>query len=177
MAAWAQRQPIRSPQASFDQIGRHLDFLHAALPSRRSDEQAGRMRATVYAAVLSGYSDAALGWMAQRACATLDWFPTPHQCLEILQDWREPVTARARADALCLTYWQGQYEAFAAALADGTATAADVARAKPRWCAIACERGLLRRLDDGSYVIRTLWQGPLRQRPMEAEGEEQRAAA
>lgn len=142
-----------------------MDFMRTALPSKANDAMTGQMRATVYASVLSDFTNAALSYMAARAIRELDWFPTPRQCLAILADWQEPVSARGRADSLCLTYWQGRFEAFVAALEAGTATADDVSRARPRWCAIACERGLLRRMDDGGYVIAALWQRPRRIRP------------
>lgn len=129
------------------------------------------MRAAVYAAILSDFTNDALAFMARRACETLDWFPTPRQCLEILREWQEPVSAKERANSLCLSYWQGRFDQFVTALEDGSATMFDVEKAPDRWRRIAEDRGLLRRMDDGSYVIRAKWQGPRKPASIEAAKE------
>lgn len=162
LAQWAVRQPDRAPTATFEQISGHLDYMLVTLSTRRSDEQDGEKRATVYAAILSEYSNEALSFMAMEACKTLDWFPTPRQCLDILKRWREPVPAKVHARNLCQKYWQTRFDEFAEALSRDDVDPAIIENVNPAWLLIAEERGLLRRLDDGQYVIRSRWHGPRR---------------
>lgn len=158
---WAARQPIHVQPATFEQISQHLDFIKTVLPTQKNDEISGKMRVTVYASILSDFTNDALAYMVNRACRELDWFPTPRQCLEILKDWQQPVSVQERVNSLCLTYWQGRFDAFIDALKDGSATILDLENAQERWKRIAVDRGHLRRMDDGSYVIRSKWHGPI----------------
>lgn len=145
---------IAEAQASPSQFAKIFKYLADALPSRATDEESGRTKLTVYASILGHFSNDALAFMARRACETLDWFPTPKQCLEILRDYPAPQPPRATAERYCFEYRQAQMEGFLSALRDGTATT-DMLGDKPdQWLRIANERGYLRKLPDGSYIIR-----------------------
>jgi len=154
---WAQTTPAVAPQpASSDQLAKHLSFMAAALPSKNVDDTTGKMRATVYASLLRGYPNEALAFMARRACQSLDWFPTPKQCLELLAEYRQPETAQNRALRLCQDFTSTQFDRWLANIRDGQEPG-DVPES---WMRIAVEQGVMRRLDNGSYVSRALYQGP-----------------
>lgn len=154
---WAQTTPCEVPQpASSDQLAKHLSFMAAALPSKNVDDTTGKMRATVYASLLRGYPNEALAFMARRACQSLDWFPTPKQCLELLAEYKQPESAQTKALRLCQDFTSTQFDRWLANVRDGQEPG-DVPES---WMRIAVEQGVMRRLDDGSYVSRALYQGP-----------------
>lgn len=152
LAEWARSQPL-TPPVTMEQLGRHLAYMQVALPSRAMDTDAGRMRTAVYARLLGGYTNDALAFMARTACTTLDWFPTPHQCLEILKGYTPPISASERALRLCSSYSQARFEEWLARLSAGEMSQSEVDAANERWRKIAWERGLLR-LDGNRLVIR-----------------------
>lgn len=154
---WAQSTPADRPAAaSMDQLKRHLEFMAAALPSKGLDEQSGKMKAAVYAALLGGQPNEALAYMARTACMTLDWFPTPRQCLDIIADYRPPVSDQEIAIRLCQDYTANQFDRWIANLSDGQ----PIGDVPEQWKRIAVEQGAIRRLSDGSYVSRALYHGP-----------------
>jgi len=138
--------------ASPQQFAKHLQFIRATLPTQYSDDQAGQQRTAVYARILGGYSNAALSYMTERVCRELDWFPTPHQCLTILADYRPSATRKDKALRLCANHTQAKFDEWMQALRDGGAPI----EGKPeRWLRIATERGYLRRTETG-YEIRQM---------------------
>ncbi len=152
---WADAQDDRSVPAEPLQITNHLKFLAATLPSKNLDDDTGKRRFAVYSSILSGHSNDALAYMARRACAELDWFPTPRQCLELLREYTPPTTDKQRALLLCDTFWQKRFEAFIAALKEGSATQDMVDSVSLTWRRIAEEQGYLRYLPEESrHVIR-----------------------
>lgn len=112
------------------------------------------MRFAVYSRLLGEYSNDALAYMARNACTKCDWFPTPRQCLEILSEYRPPTSEKQTALMLCHSFWQGQFEEFILMLRMGCATQELVDGVKERWRLIAMERGYLRHMEDGSFIIR-----------------------
>jgi len=151
---WADAQPDGVPPASTSQLARHLEYLAVTLPRQAADDESGEKRTAVYARILGGYSNHALAYMARKACETLNWFPTPKQCLDILETYRPPQTEKDGALALCHRFWQGRFEDWHAAVRDGSADQATIDGAPKQWRMIAMERGLLRLLEDGSFVLR-----------------------
>lgn len=149
-------QPERPAAATIDQLARHLEFMAAALPSKGLDEMSGKRKAAVYASILGGQSNEALAYMARTACMTLDWFPTPRQCLDIIADYRPPVSDQEVAIRLCQDYTSNQFDRWIANLTDGQ----PVGDVPEQWKRIAVEQGAMRRLSDGSYVSRALYHGP-----------------
>lgn len=154
---WAQSTPIEAPApATQDQLAKHLQFMAATLPSKALDETAGKMRVAVYGSLLSGYSNEALAFMARQACKTLDWFPTPRQCLDLIADYRPPVSDQETALRLCQDYTVGKFDSWFENVSAGQ----PIGDVPAQWVRIAVERGVLRRLEDGSHVCRAFYQGP-----------------
>jgi hypothetical protein len=153
---WAQAQPDGWPLATVDELARHLDFLGSTLPRQATDAESGRMRAAVYARFLASYSNSALAYMSRRACETLDWFPTPRQCLDILKDYQAPITEKETALRLCGAFWGERFDAFLSNVvrADKVITQADIDAVPEQWRRIAVERGALRLMADGTFVVR-----------------------
>ena len=149
-------QPFRAPAATIDQLAKHLEFMAAALPSKGLDEQTGKKKAAVYASLLGGQPNEALAYMARTACMTLDWFPTPRQCLDIIADYRPPVSDQEVAIRLCQDYTSNKFDRWIANLTQGQ----PVGDVPEQWKRIAVEQGAMRRLSDGSYVSRALYHGP-----------------
>lgn len=154
LRAWAESQsPIAEP-ATVPQISRHLSFIAATLPSKNVDEEGGKQRTAVYARLLDGFSNDALAFMSRRVCETLDWFPTPRQCLDILDRYRPAQSERERALSLCHAFDRGQFEDFLAAFERKEATRDSIMLVPEQWRRIAMERGYLRLMQDGAFVIR-----------------------
>jgi len=130
--------------------------MSAALPSKGLDEVTGKMKVAVYASLLGSYSNEALAFMARSACMTLDWFPTPRQCLELIADYRPPVSPQEIALRLCSDFTNEQFERWMINLREGQ----PIGDVPEQWKRIAVEQGPLRRLTDGTYVSRVLYQGP-----------------
>ena len=151
---WAETQATDVIPVTSEQLAKHLAFMAAALPSKVVDKQTAQMRVAVYLKILGKFSNAAIAFMARRACETLEWFPTPSQCLAILDMHIGAPGDKQQALHFCQQFWQQRHEAFLASLEAGDATDAQVAEVPEQWRKIAVEKGYLRRLDDGSYVIR-----------------------
>ncbi len=155
LKAWADGEPDGHEPASIEELAKHLQFLNSTLPRQAADADAGKKRTAVYARILGSFSSDALAFMTRRACETLDWFPTPHQCLEILKEYQEPATDKQIALSLCQSFWQTRMDEFLTSLRDGVACQADVEGAPHQWRMVAMERGYLRLMDDGAFVIRS----------------------
>ncbi|MDY7525504.1 hypothetical protein [Sphingomonas sp. 10B4] len=154
---WAQtsQEPHRPVgEAAF---GKHLEYL-AALPSKNIDEDLGRKSATVYYALLKDYPAEAIAHMVRRACETLDWFPTPRQCLELVATYRAPTTEQEQALLICREFAEEQFAQWLENVRNGQ----PIGDVPARWMRIAVERGLMRVLADGRFVSRALYHGPVR---------------
>lgn len=128
------------------ELARQLQFIEATLPSKNTDEQSGQMRTAVYARILGGYTKEALSYMTQRVCRELDWFPTPHQCLEILADYNPPVSRKDKALRICANHTQARFDEFIEALRKKDKV--DLTDKPERWLRIATEQGYLKFTDD-----------------------------
>ena len=128
------------------ELARQLQFIEATLPSKNTDEQSGQMRTAVYARILGGYSKEALSYMTQRVCRELDWFPTPHQCLDILADYNPPVSRKDKALRICANHTQARFDEFIEALRKKDKV--DLTDKPERWLRIATEQGYLKFTDD-----------------------------
>ncbi|MGW8134176.1 hypothetical protein ACWGNZ_00860 [Sphingomonas zeae] len=158
---WALTTAAATPAAAAtpEQLARHLEFLHAALPSRANDMETGKRRFAVYASLLTGKSNEALAYMARRAAETLEWFPSPSQCLEILKGYHPPDTPQAAALIEVQRFTDAQFPAWLKAVRGG----GPIGNPPEQWMRIAVEQGVMRRLADGSMVSRALYHGPPRQ--------------
>lgn len=128
------------------ELARQLQFIEATLPSKNTDEQSGQMRTAVYARILGGYTKEALSYMTQRVCRELDWFPTPHQCLDILADYNPPVSRKDKALRICANHTQARFDEFIEALRKNDKV--DLTDKPERWLRIATEQGYLKFADD-----------------------------
>lgn len=154
LRVWADTQINDNVPATARQLAKHLAFVEATLPSKNVDGETGQMRTAVYTSLLADYSDGALAFMARKACATLDWFPTPKQCIDILSQYRAPRSDKETALALCHSFAQRRFEEFIWSLETGKATNDAILAVPDQWRRIAIERCLLRAMPDGSFVIR-----------------------
>lgn len=151
---WADSQVAIFEPVTTEKLAAQLEFMDATLPRRNTDDEGGKKRAAVYAAILGRFSEEAIRYMARRVCETMDWFPTPHQCLQILEGIKADPGDRGKALRYCQTFLQQRLEAFLAGLAAGDISQDQVDAVPEQWRLIAVEKGYLRRLDDGSFIIR-----------------------
>jgi len=151
LRAWANAQPSTRPtSATHDQIEHHLEFLAATLPSKAIDAETGKRRFAVYVSLLEGLSSEALAHMSRRACETLDWFPTPKQCLDLAREYTPPQSAAVLAISQCNHFDQISFDRWIDALPNG----GEIGDAPQRWIDIAIARNAIRRMPDKSLVIR-----------------------
>ena len=143
--------PTEHIPAAPSELAKQLQFIRATLPTQNTDEVAGQMRTAVYARLLGGYTKDALSYMTERVCRELDWFPTPRQCLAILEDYRPRATRKDKALAICAKHNQARFDQWIAALRTGGK--ADIEGVPDGWLQIAETQGYLRFID-GKYERR-----------------------
>ncbi|MBE7186198.1 MAG: hypothetical protein INR68_17530 [Methylobacterium mesophilicum] len=149
--------PVPQP-ASPARVTKRLEYLDAMLPRRAQDEEGGEKRTAGYLSLLLGQTDDALAFMVREACRRHDWFPTAKQLLGILAEYRPPQPEQAFALLECERFAAQAFDRWMDNLRDGQ-PAGDVPE---QWMRIAVERGLMRRLEDGSFVSRALYHGPFK---------------
>jgi len=151
LRAIALAMPVKSIPVETRELAKQLQFIEATLPSKNTDEQSGQMRTAVYARILGGYTKEALSYMTERVCKELDWFPTPRQCLQILDAYTPPASKKDKALLICLNHTQGRFNEFIMSLRCGEPVEL---KDKPEsWLRIAETQGYLR-FADGEYTIR-----------------------
>lgn len=127
------------------------------LPSRADDETKGELRLAIYQRMLGRNTNGAISYMVERALAELNWFPSPKQCLDILADYREPLSDERRCRDMAI----GLIESEKRARFGDTMVAlsrreihGDALDALPeQWKIIAVEKGYLRLAPDG-FIVR-----------------------
>lgn len=77
--------PVPAKPRHFNQC---LRVMLAVLPKRSLDEVSGELFVAAYQRKLGHYSDAAISFLADRAMSKCQWFPTIHECIEILSEFR-----------------------------------------------------------------------------------------
>lgn len=154
LSIWADSINGTVPRATPSEIARHIEWLDATLPAKASDEHGGKMKLAVYVRLLGEYSNDALAYLSEQACRTMDWMPTPHQCLEILKGYRAPMTHKATAVMLVNKWAADQFHGWLSRIKAGEIAQADIDGAPEKWRRVAECQSLLRRMDDGSYVLR-----------------------
>lgn len=143
--------PIENIPVETRELAKQLQFIEATLPSKNTDEQSGQMRTAVYARILGGYTKEALSYMTERVCRELDWFPTPRQCLDILDRYVPPASRKDKALQICAQHTEARFDEFMMSLRCGEPVR--LSDKPERWLRIAVERGYLRFVD-GEYVVR-----------------------
>jgi hypothetical protein len=103
----------------FDKCMRSL----AILPRKADDEVKGKLRLELYWRKLQGYPHAALGWMVEAGLDRFDWFPSIHQCIDLLKEWPGANNARAwrvRAKRRLEDEYAARYRDLIDGIRDGT---------------------------------------------------------
>ena len=151
LRAIALAMPIENVPVETRELAKQLPFIEAPLPSKNTDEQSGQMRTAVYARILGGYTKEALSYMTERVCKELDWFPTPRQCVEILERYTPPSTKKEKALHICANHTQARFDDFIANL--HCKLPVELSDKPERWLRIAETRGYIR-FADGEYIVR-----------------------
>lgn len=128
------------------------------LPRRGQDDETGERRTAGYLALLAGQTSGALSFMVREACKRFIWFPTAKELLDILAEYRPPQPEQALALIECERFADQAFARWIANIADGQ----PVGDVPEQWMRIAVERGQMRRLEDGTFVSRALYQGPVK---------------
>ena len=157
LAEWAEASRTPPQPVSESAFGKHFEYL-SVLPSKNVDEDLGRKSATVYYALLGGHSAGAISYLVRRATETLDWYPTPKQCLDIVAGYRAPPTEQEQALLICREFAEEQFAQWLENVRNGQ----PIGDVPERWMRIAVERGAMRVLADGRFVSRALYHGPVR---------------
>lgn len=149
--------PVPCDASDFAKLMRSLSIL----PSRADDEVTGKLRLGIYHRMMGQYPRAAIAYMVETALSTLDWFPTPKQCLEILSGWkdREAVEHKHRtmmAASAVRQERQSRLNDVMEALYRRDLDQAQIDALPDQVKAIGAERGFLRLHDDGVYRARPL---------------------
>ena len=156
---WAESTPPSPPVlATADELLDCIEEMKANLPMQRMDDRSGQIKANTLASVLSEYTGEALAFLTCQAIRRLRWFPSVRDCLDILAEYRRPEPDQQVALRLCQEYQTEQFDRWFASLRAGR----EVGDVPDQWKRIAIERGALRRLADGSIVIRATYYGPFK---------------
>lgn len=149
--------PAPCDAAEFAKLMRSLSIL----PSRSDDDLTGKLRLNIYHRMMGQYPRSAIAYMVETALATLDWFPTPKQCLEILSGWldRDAVEHKHRTAMAASAVRQERQARLGEVLdaLDRRALDQEKIDALPDQVkVIGSERGFLRLHDDGIYRARPI---------------------
>lgn len=145
------------PPCDSKHLAQCLRAMLAVLPRKQDDELTGELFVRTYQRHLGSYPNAALSYLAQRATAQCKWFPTIHECLDILSGWQRSDGAamdQAGARVAVEREMQARMDDAFAAMKAGRIMQAEIDALPDRWKRIAVERGHLRRDADGAYVLR-----------------------
>lgn len=158
IAAWAEATMPHHAPASASRVSKCLEELDAMFPRQAQSEASGELRTAGYLALLMGHSNAALSYMVREACRQFNWFPTAKQLLDILAEYRAPQSEQAVALLECERFAHAAFGTWFENVSAGQ----PIGDVPEQWCRIAVERGVVRRLSDGSYVSRALYHGPFK---------------
>ena len=145
--------PLPCDAEEFARLMRTLSTMN----SRADDDDTGKLRLAVLRRVIGHYPREALAYMVEKAITTLDWFPTPKQCLDILAGWRrnDEIAARhAAAVRLVRAERRARFDDIMATLERREVDQAGIDALPEQMRRIAAERGFLRLHDDGVYRAR-----------------------
>lgn len=133
----------------------------AILPSRSEDDVRGELKFAIYRRMLGKYSKPAISHLVETALATLDWFPTPKQCLEILSGWRDrDAVEHKHRTAMAASAVRQERQARLGEVMDALDRRAldqeQIDALPDQVKEIGAERGFLRLHDDGVYRARPI---------------------
>jgi hypothetical protein len=127
------------------------------LPRRAEDELTGELRTALYRRHLGHFSRDAMSYLAETSTRQCQWFPTPRECLEILETWSGddgPARAKKLASSLAWQERQARFDDAMSLLATGDVEQAWIEALPERWKQIAEARMLLWQHADGSFTQR-----------------------
>lgn len=151
--------PLAAPTPCSDIEFAKLMRTLSILPSRADDEVTGKLRHGIYQRMMGQYPREAIAYMVETAMKKHDWFPTPKQCLEILEGWLDPDAVMqkhrtAMAASAVRAERQARLNDIMAALDRRELDQEAIDALPPRMREIGAERGFLRLHEDGVYRTR-----------------------
>lgn len=160
MEAVVNSPPPSIPSCDDDHFEKSMRAL-AILPRRAEDAITGELRFAIYRRMLGHFSRAAISHLVETALSTLDWFPTPKQCLAILEGWRDhdAVVHKHRttiAASAIRQERQARLNDVMGALDRRDLDQEQIDALPDQFKVIGAERGFLRLHDDGVYRARPL---------------------
>lgn len=129
----------------------------STLPARADDRTTGELRLAVLKMHLGRYPKSALAFLTEKATAECRFFPSPAECLAILNRWERsdgPYRASCVARRALSRELQERLDSARRALRAGEATQQQVDALNDRAKRILATEGLL---FDGTYQIRPRW--------------------
>lgn len=91
------RSPLPpEPAATERHFTQCLRIMLAVLPKRSADDVTGELFVAAYQRKLGHYSEPAISFLADKAMERCQWFPTIHECIEILTGYRRSDAAVRR---------------------------------------------------------------------------------
>lgn len=154
--------PRRPAPCENDHFNKCLRAIEAVLPRRQADDISGRLMVAVYWKKLGSYPKEAIDFLSNHAIENLRWFPTIAECIDILKLYQFTDGRYETAKAVLMHDRQLQFENTLGSIRDGKLPQDKIDTLPDYTKRVAETRGYLRRLDDGSLVIRAKWHGPLR---------------
>lgn len=134
-----------------------LILTMSTMARRADDEATGKLRLAILRRVIGHHPREAIAYMVEKAITTLEWFPSPKQCLDILAGWKrsdEAVQRHASAIRLVRAERQARFDDIMHALEQRQLDQAAIDALPDKIRSIAAERGFLRLHDDGVYRAR-----------------------
>jgi hypothetical protein len=146
-------EPERCPEAHFNQCMLALNIL----PRRAADDVSGKLMLKLYRSILGAFSHDAMSYLAKQGLIDCQWFPTPNECLRMLQAWPNREVASARHDKASLLA-QREYQHRldeTLAMLERRELDDDEVSALPRQAkAIGWTKGYLWKFADGTHAVR-----------------------
>ncbi len=136
-----------------------LIMAMGTMARRTDDETTGKLRLAILRRIIGHYPREAVAYMVETAITTLEWFPSPKQCLDILAGWKrndEAVQGKASALAAVQAERRARFDDVMRALERREMDQAAIDALPERLRVIGMERGFLRLHDDGVYRARPL---------------------
>lgn len=146
------------PRCDDDHFDKSMRAM-SILPRRADDEVKGELRAHLYRRMIGHFPREAISFLAEQSLATLDWFPSPKQCLDILASWirnDEAVQRKTAAARMVRSERQARFDAVLASLERRELDQGAIDALPQRMQIIGEERGFLRLHDDGVYRARAV---------------------
>lgn len=89
--------PLTAPQPCDERhLQQCLRVMLAVLPKRHSDDVSGELFIAAYLRQLRQFPNEAISFLADRATASCQWFPTISECLTMIGEWRRRDAATER---------------------------------------------------------------------------------